>query len=461
MSSVSSKPVIISGAGLAGSLLAVSLAQRGFHVEVFERRPDMRKQNVDRGRSINLAMSVRGLTALKEVGIEDEVRKLAIPMRGRLMHSPTGTLSYHPYSHDPSKDTLFSIDRGLLNQQLITLAESKSTVNFHFNQKCTGFDSRTGVVTFVDEVGKSVTIEGQTIFGSDGAFSSIRSSMLKTDRFEYSQSFIEHGYKELHIPPGPGGVHQLEREALHIWPRGSFMMIALPNIDGSFTCTLFFPFEGEESFQTLSSKEKVDEFFTKYFPDAKALMPSLLEDFFQNPTSSLVTIRCYPWASPNGRSLLIGDAAHAIVPFYGQGMNAAFEDVYILGKYIDGELPHGAKKEAFWDNIFSRYQKIRKPDADAIAGMALENFIEMRDKVADPDFLFEKQVEHLLEEKFPDRYISRYEMISFGTRPYSEALKIGKINTVILAELTKDANRDINKIDLNLADKLIKERLSL
>eukprot|EP01113_Clastostelium_recurvatum_P024398 TRINITY_DN2914_c0_g1_i1.p1 TRINITY_DN2914_c0_g1~~TRINITY_DN2914_c0_g1_i1.p1 ORF type:complete len:492 (-),score=88.83 TRINITY_DN2914_c0_g1_i1:29-1420(-) len=449
-------PVIISGAGLVGSLLAASLAKRGFAVEVYERRSDIRKESLDAGRSINLAMSVRGLTALKDIGIEQEIRQLAIPLAGRMMHSPEGELSYHQYSHDPTKDTLFSISRSLLNKRLVELAAKDPRVSFHFDHRCTSMDLRSKSISFVNQEGKSVTAQGQTVLATDGAYSAVRQSMVKTDRYDYSQSYIEHGYKELHIPPGKDGKHQLERGALHIWPRGSFMMIALPNLDGSFTCTLFFPFEGPESIATLTTREKVAEFFDKYFKDAVPLMPTLLDDYFHNPTASLVTVRCFPW-SIGGDALLLGDAAHAIVPFYGQGMNAGFEDIHLLGQLLDRHVSSSSPPD--WSSLFAAFQAHRKPDADAIADLALENFIEMRDSVANKDFLFGKQVEHLLEEKFPERYVSQYELISFTTRRYSEARKRGRINAQILADLTRDAAHDIANIDLDKADKLIAKHL--
>ncbi|MEZ4826315.1 MAG: NAD(P)/FAD-dependent oxidoreductase [Bacteroidia bacterium] len=444
-----SYPVNIAGAGLAGSLMAVYLAQKGLSVNVYERRPDMRISGAQGGRSINLALSVRGIHALKETGMEAAVMKMAIPMYGRMIHDETGDQTFQPYSRD-RKSCIYSVSRGDLNMSLMSMAESHPNVHFHFNKQCDTMDFDTGELVLKDlQSGEKVTAPGAVTLACDGAFSAVRYDMQKTPRFDFSQSYLAHGYKELTIPPGPGGSFLLEKHALHIWPRGNYMMIALPNPDGSFTCTLFFPFEGENSFAGLTTPGEVEAFFVKNFPDAVPLMPDLLEDFFRNPTSSLVTIRCFPWVWKD-KVALIGDAAHAIVPFFGQGMNAAFEDCTVMNECID-------RYGSDWEEVFAVYQRERKDNADAIAKMALENFVEMRDTVADDRFLFLKKVEHLLGQHFVP-YYSRYELVSFSRVPYADAYRRGQINQEILEILTRDLT-NIDEIDYKLAETLINERL--
>lgn len=437
------------GAGLAGSLMAVYLAQKGYGVHVYERRPDMRKQGAAGGRSINLALSARGIHALRETGMEAEVMKMAIPMYGRMIHDENGEETFQAYSRD-RKSCIYSVSRSGLNKSLMTMAESYPNVNFHFGKVCDEMDFASGRLTVKDLSSgeKMVAPEGVTL-ACDGAFSAVRYDMQKVPRFDFSQSYLAHGYKELTIPPGPGGSFLLEKHALHIWPRGNFMMIALPNPDGSFTCTLFFPFEGENSFASLQSRDAVAAFFHQQFPDAVPLMPGLLDDFFTNPTSSLVTIRCYPWIWED-KVALIGDAAHAIVPFFGQGMNAAFEDCTVLNECIDQYGPD-------WGKVFEIYQQQRKENAEAIADMALENFVEMRDTVADEKFLFRKKVEHLLGQNFGP-YFSRYELVSFSRVPYAEAYRRGLINLEIL-EIIMDGLSSLDDIDYPKAEALINERL--
>jgi len=447
-------PVVIVGGGLAGALMAVYLANRGFKVEAYERRPDMRKEAISAGRSINLALSVRGTTALAKAGITEDILGISIPMRGRMVHPLGGGVNFQPYSPDYEQVSLYSVSRGVLNMKLIDIAEKTPGINFHFDSKCASVDFAKKEISFMHlKTNNTTKVKAKSIIGCDGAYSSVRYNMMKRDRFEYSQSFIEHSYKELSIPPASDGKHILDKECLHIWPRGSYMMIALPNTDGSFTCTLFLAHEGQyPSFATLDTEAKVETFFKEQFPDVYLLMPTLIHDFFANPTSSLVTIKCFPWTVGDA-SVLVGDAAHAIVPFYGQGMNAAFESCQELIEQMD-------KHPKDWETAFREYQAARKPNTDSIAALALQNFIEMRDLVADPDYVFSKKVEHLLEEKFKDRYVSQYELISFSTLPYAKAQQTGITNKKILAALTKDADRDITKIDLQLADKLIREHLN-
>lgn len=417
------KNIAIVGAGLVGSLLAIYLLKRGYKITIFERRPDMRKTILDGGRSINLALSNRGIRALREVGLEKILDESAIPMHGRMMHDEYGELTFQPYGKEGQ--FINSISRSGLNMDLMKEAEALGAI-LNFESRCHHVD--------LDSTKLAITRNEQTeildfdlIIGADGAFSAIRNAMQITDRFTYSQEYLEHGYKELTIPPGAGGSFQIEKNALHIWPRDSFMLIALPNPDGNFTCTLFFPFEGENSFANLKSDEEVTSFFEKEFPDALKLMPTLAEDFRNNPTCSLVTVRCFPWV--RNKTFVIGDAAHGLVPFYGQGMNAGFEDCRVLNDLLN-------QFEDDWEKVLPEFQTHRKPDTDAIAQLAVDNFIEMRDLVADDDFLLRKKIEAKLHEKFPDRWIPQYSMVTFyDTLRYSEAQKKGRKQRLIMDEV--------------------------
>ncbi len=429
----SQKHIAITGAGLVGSLLAIYLVKRGYKVSVFERRADIRRGTGYEGRSINLALSNRGIRALEEVGLAEEIKTEAIPMHGRIIHDLQGKTNFQPYGK--AGQYINSISRSGLNKVLMSKAESLGA-EFHFDQRVTSVDfEKTELVVQKSEV-KSQKAESNLqhlpfdlIIGSDGAFSAIRLAMQLTDRFDFSQEYIEHGYKELHIPPGAAGSFQMEKNALHIWPRESFMLIALPNPDGSFTLTLFFPFKGNPSFEKLETKEAVKDFFQSVFPDAYTLMPNLLGDFFHNPASSLVTMKCYPWV--RSKTLLIGDSAHAIVPFYGQGMNAGFEDCRQLNQLLD--IYHDN-----WDKVLPAYQDQRKPNADAIAKLALDNFIEMRDLVNDADFILRKKIETKLNELFPKKWIPLYSMVTFHEDiPYSVAYETGQQQKKIMEEVMK------------------------
>jgi kynurenine 3-monooxygenase len=438
-------PINLVGAGLAGSLMSLYLAQKGFRVNVYERRPDMRKAQISAGRSINLALSERGMKSLEETGLLDEIMEIAIPMYGRMMHAPDGSLTFQPYSRD-EKTCIYSVSRGELNRRLMDHSEALSLVDYHFEQTCEGIDPSNGDILLKDlQTGRSYEAPGDLTLACDGAFSAIRYHLQRTPRFDLEQSYLSHGYKELNIPPAADGSFQLEVNALHIWPRGEYMMIALPNPDGSFTCTLFLAFEGKKSFDALQTAEQVLAFFEEQFPDAKALMPELLDDFFNNPTGSLVTIRCFPWIYQD-RIALLGDSCHAIVPFFGQGMNAAFEDCRVMSDCIDAHAPD-------WGAVLSHYQAARKVNAEAIADMALENFIEMRDTVADEQFLFRKAVEHHLGRHLP-RFRSRYEWVSFSTIPYEQAYRLGDINTRIIQELMEGKTK-VEEIDLQQAAELV------
>ena len=426
-----SKKTIVVGAGLVGSLWAIFLAQRGYNVEVYERRGDMRKADLVGGRSINLAMSTRGWKAMEKAGIREKIESVAIPMSGRMMHSTSGDLTFQPYGK--KDEAIYSVSRGGLNLELMNIADSYDNVSFHFDKKCQGVHFKNHEIYFEDHHTKEkITKESSLIFGADGAFSAVRDTLRKTPRFNYAQHYLPHGYKELTIPATSGNQHAIEKHALHIWPRGQFMMIALPNHDGSFTCTLFLPFEGEESFNNLQTDDQVLEFFNKYFADAVPIMPNLLEDFRENPTSSLVTIRCNPWQYQN-RVLLIGDASHAIVPFYGQGMNSGFEDCTILEEMME---QHGDD----WDTIIQKFNDTRIEDANAIADLAVRNFIEMRDLVGDPKFLLRKKIAKHFSEKYPNDFLPLYSMVTFSHIPYSEALREGKAQDELFAEILSIPN---------------------
>jgi kynurenine 3-monooxygenase len=407
--------ITIIGAGLVGSLLSIYLVKRGYKVKIYERRNDMRKEKIVAGRSINLALSDRGIKALEEIGIMEDVKKIAIPMHSRFMHNIDGSSALQAYGNDGQ--FINSVSRGELNKMLMTLAE-KNGVEIFFNEKCESIDWKENKISFENtQINEPSTFNFELLFGSDGAFSAGRlQHQLQSDRFEYSQHYIEAGYKELTIPAGENGTFQIEKNVLHIWPRGNYMLIALPNIDGSFTCTLFFPFEGEPSFASLITKEKVRTFFQEKFADIVPLIPTLEEDFFNNPTASLVTVKCFPWVRED-KFALIGDAAHAIVPFFGQGMNCGFEDCLVLNFLID-------KHNENWELILQEYQALRKPDGDAIATLALNNFKEMSDKAGDNTFLLQKKIETKFSKKYPTKWIPAYSQVTFSPHiRYSDALK--------------------------------------
>lgn len=423
------RKTVIIGAGLVGSLLSIYLAKRGYNVKVYERRPDMRKEDMVAGRSINLALSDRGIRALEEVGLMDEIRKICIPMHGRFMHNADGTTAYQPYGKEGQY--INSVSRGELNCKLMDLAEENG-VDILFNEKCNSIDWKANEIEFEKTNSPELeNVRADLIFGSDGAYSAARlTHQLQHDRFQYQQYYIDFGYKELTIPAGETGNFLMEKNALHIWPRGNYMMIALPNMNGSFTCTLFFPFDGEISFASLNTKEKLRSFFEKTFTDAAALMPTLEDDFFNNPTSSLVTVKCFPWIRED-KFALIGDAAHAMVPFFGQGMNCGFEDCAVLNSLI-------VKHKENWTNILLEYQELRKPDGDAICDLALNNFVEMRDKVADPKFLLQKKIEAAFSKKYPDKWIPAYAQVTFSPQiRYSKALVNGKRQEAIMQDIMR------------------------
>jgi kynurenine 3-monooxygenase len=403
------------------------LAQRGHSVQVYEGRPDPRRAGYTGGRSINLALSERGWLALERAGMAAPVRELAIAMHGRMMHAPDGTLTFQPYGQ--AGQAIYSVSRGLLNQALTHAAE-QAGASFYFGHRCRRVDLEAHTISLqtTNHQTKELAYLGP-LFGADGAFSALRQALQRTDRFNYSQQYIDYGYKELTIPPGANGQHQLEKHALHIWPRHNYMLIALPNPDGSFTCTLFFPFEGETSFASLTTPAQVQAFFAAQFADAQALMPDLVEEFFANPTGSLHTVRCGPWV--RGQAALIGDAAHAIVPFFGQGMNCGFEDCRILTELLD-------QQPSDWPAVLAAYQQQRPPHADAIGELALANFLEMRDLVADPRFLLRKKIEAQLHARFPQHWVPLYTMVTFSHLPYAEALRLGQRQEAIMRAVMQD-----------------------
>jgi kynurenine 3-monooxygenase len=405
---------VLIGSGLAGGLLAAYLGRRGHEVDLYERRADPREGNIVGGRSINLAISTRGIYALEQIGIAEDALQTAIPMRGRMIHNKSGALHFSPYDVDPKK-CINSIGRAALNTTVIEAAQRYPNVRVHFNHKCARVDLDDAVAHLETQSGE-ITARGDAVIGVDGAFSAVRQSMqLKIGNFQYDESYLAHGYKELTIPPGPDGAWSMEKNALHIWPRKSFMMIALPNPDGSFTCTLFWEFEGPCSFATTKTDDDVRRFFGEEFPDAVSLMPTLLEDFRQNPTGSLVTIRCAPWYYRD-KVCLLGDAAHAVVPFYGQGMNAAFEDCVVLDECLE-------KFSYDRERAFAEYFSRRKENADALADLAIGNFIEMRDKTASRIFRAKKKLDHVLEAALPGIYFPLYTMVTFTRIPYAQAAR--------------------------------------
>jgi len=471
-----SAEIAVVGAGLVGSLLSIYLAKRGFRIEMFERRPDMRKEAISAGRSINLAVSTRGLLALKNVGLEEEILKLAIPMRGRMIHTKNAELLLQPYGKDDS-EYINSISRAALNKVLMTKAEETKRVKIHFNQKANGVDLDKGEL-YLEEVGNPtfVSVSTDMVMAADGSSSVVRDDIMKLSGYQCNESTLDYGYKELVIPPGKGGKFLMEKNALHIWPRGTYMLIALPNFDGSFTCTLFLPFEGIPSFESLKTAADVEKFFQEQFSDAVPLIDDLTETFFSNPTGRMVTVKCGPW-SYQERALLLGDAAHAIVPFFGQGMNCGFEDLTVLSECMDKHIAQGgplyinrrirdkehgrrtAEGTTAWSKIFDEFFESRKINTDAIADMAVENFFEMRDKVADPQFQLEKAVEKVLQKEFPGEYKSRYSLVTFSNVPYAFAQRAGIITDEILKELCKGLDA-ADKVDRSRAKKLIRAKLA-
>ncbi|MCX2681174.1 NAD(P)/FAD-dependent oxidoreductase [Galbibacter sp. EGI 63066] len=418
------KRIAITGSGLVGTLLAIYLQKKGHQVDVYDRRPDIRTMQFS-GRSINLAMSTRGWKALEGVGIDKSIREIAIPMDKRAIHVPNKPMYFQYYGKEG--EAIYSISRGVLNKKMIDLAEDVGA-RFIFNSKVWDVDLPEAVIyTGESQKGEWTAHKYDLVFGADGAFSRIRHKMQRSSMFNYSQYFLKTGYKELSIPAGEGGKHKLNKNSLHIWPRGAFMLIALPNLDGSFTCTLFMPMKGENSFDSLDTEAKVGCFFEEHFNGVKDDIPNLIRDFFKNPTSALMTIKCEPWVYWD-KVALIGDAAHAVVPFYGQGMNAGFEDIMVLSQLME-------KYGDDWEMIFSTYQKERKPNTDAVAELSYRNFIEMSSKTADERFLLRKKIEKWFSEKHPGKWLPLYSRVTFSDDSYAEALREGDLQNEIMDEV--------------------------
>jgi kynurenine 3-monooxygenase len=451
--------VTLVGAGLNGPLLAMDLLRRGFQVEIYERRPDMRRISASGGRSINLALSTRGIYALSQAGLWNQMQDITIPMRGRMIHATNSELSFQPYGKDET-EVIYSISRAALNIALMNEAEERGAKIF-FQQRCVGVDLKTRTLQLKDEsTGEANQLETEVVIGCDGSASAIRGEMLKLNRFNFSQQYLDYGYKELTIRAGSDGGHLLEANALHIWPRGNYMLIALPNVDGTFACILFLPFDGPDSFGQLTTHAAVLEFFYSRFPDALPLIPDLADNFFANPTGAMVTIKCSPWQA-EGRALLLGDAAHAIVPFFGQGINCGFEDCTQFLELVDRHGMNGGAEpcQADWQRVFTEFEVARKVNTDAIADLALENFVEMRDRVADHRFLFRKKVELALEARYPRLFVPKYAMVTFQRIPYSTALKRGEVQDRLLNDLC-DGAETIEDIDWGKADKLVLRMLA-
>ena len=444
--------ILIIGSGLCGSLLALRLAQRGYTVNVYESRPDLRTTDISAGRSINLALSDRGLKAMRLAGVEDKVKPLCIPMFGRLIHDIEGNTFPSNYS-GRDNEYINSISRGELNGLLLTEADSYDNLTIHFNKKCNGIDIENNTARLYDYETKIETeVKGDVLFGTDGAGSSLRKSYYLERKFlfSYSQNYLTHGYKELEIPASAEKKHQISKDYLHIWPRGDYMLIALPNLDGSFTVTLFLSYEeGKYNFNNLTTEDTIKEFFATQFPDALALIPNIADEFFNNPTGALGTVKCSPWYYQN-KNVLLGDSAHAIVPFYGQGMNASFEDVTVFDSIIE-------QYEGDWETIFKVYEKTRKADTDAIADLAIDNYYEMRDHVANPIFKEKRAIEMALEKEFPNDYFSKYSMVTFKEDiPYHTAMTKGRAQDKAILNLLAD--KKINTTDnLSSIFKQVKE----
>lgn len=420
------KTATVVGAGLVGTLWSVYLSKAGYKVTIFERRSDIRQAEIKAGKSINLSLSDRGWKALKNVNLEKEVSEIAIPMNGRIMHDLESNLNYQAYGKEGQ--AIYSVSRGGLNALMMDIAEKKGDATIHYNEKCTGVDLENGVVYLENAITKEKSeYKSDVVFACDGAFSAVRyNSMQKLDRFEYSQHFINDGYRELLLPANEDGSYQLDKNALHIWPRGKFMLIALPNDDGSFTCTLFMPSTGENSFEALTSKEAVDSFFKSTFPDFYKMMPNVGEAWNDHPLSSLSIIRCYPWTS--GKVALMGDAAHATVPFYGQGMNSGMEDCTVMWDLMQ-------KHNEDWTKVFAEYQEFRKPDGDGVQDLSLHNYYVMRDYVGDPKFLLQKKIEAHFSAKYPDKWLPLYSQVTFSDIRYSEAWKTGQKQDAIMKDV--------------------------
>lgn len=427
MSTEKKKEVIIIGAGLVGSLWAVYMSRAGYNVTIYEKRNDIRKAHISAGKSINLALSVRGWKALDEVGVGDEIRKIAIPMYGRVMHDLNGELTYQPYGQEGQ--AIFSVSRGKINAVMMDIAEKYGKATIHYSHDCQKVDYKNGIATIKDlNSDKIFDVKAEVIFASDGAFSTVRyNSLQKSSRFQFSQHYIEDGYRELLLPANKDGSYKMDKNALHIWPRGRFMLIALANEDGSFTCTLFMPHENDKyAFDKLKTKENVKHFFKELFPDFYEMMPNISDAWEDHPLSNLVIIRCYPWHK--GKLVLMGDSAHATVPFYGQGMNSGFEDCTVMYDLMK-------KYNENWELVFEEYSKTRKADGDALQDLSLDNYHVMRDYVGDSEFLLRKKIEAKFSKLYPNKWLPLYSQVTFSNIPYSVAYRQGKLQDKIMDEI--------------------------
>ncbi|WP_163833673.1 FAD-dependent oxidoreductase [Spartinivicinus ruber] len=444
-----SSALTVVGGGPVGAMMATFLARRGLTVALYEKRVDLRQHDISAGRSINLALANRGIAALEKLGLMAQVNKLMIPMAGRMIHHQNGKTAFQAYGQQPH-EVIYSISRGELNRLLLNAAEATGKVNIQFNHQCQEIDWDNSQAIFQDNQTHEIkTIKFDRLIGADGAGSIVRQALINrcTGHNEYQS--LGHSYKELTIPAGSDHQFQLTAQALHIWPRGGYMLIALPNQDGSFTATLFLPNEGPNSFSTLNNPDKIQQFFAQQFSDALPLMPTLCEDFLANPTGHLGTVRCAPWHFAD-KGVLIGDAAHAIVPFHGQGMNCGFEDCIALDKCVS--------QFTLWGDRFAEYNKQRFLNGNAIADMAIDNYVEMRDSVLNPDFLFKKAIGFRLEQEYPKRFIPRYSMVMFHRIPYQEAQRRGHISEAILKQLVRGISH-VDELDWQLADKLVRSQL--
>lgn len=418
------KKITLIGAGLTGPLLATYLANRGYEVDIYERRPDMRKESISAGRSINLAMSIRGIHALKEVGLFEKIDPLTISMKGRMIHELDGSTHLQPYGQKP-EEVIHSVSRAKLNMELMTLAEDTGKVNIHFNQTCTGMALDEKTLSILDKNSESKKIiPFELVMGVDGSASEVRDAMISKGNFDYEFKPLGHGYKELTIPPGENGEFQMEPNALHIWPRGQFMLIALPNLDRSFTCTLFFPMEGSTSFATVNSADDILQLFNEYFSDAIPLISNVVNDYQSNPTGRLGSVYCDPWHVED-KAVLLGDAAHAVVPFFGQGMNASFQDCTVLNQIMGLHNNN-------WNAILSEFSNEHVRNGYAIADMAVENYLEMRDYVTDPYYIKRRELELKMERIFPDEFLPRYSMVSFHRIPYAKVYAKGEYQNKLM-----------------------------
>ncbi len=447
---MSEKRIDVLGAGLCGSLLAVLLARRGHSVTLWERQRDPRVHRGAAGRSINLAMAARGIRALQHAGIFEPVEKLLVPMRGRMIHHPDGNQEFQRYGARPDEE-IYSVSRAGLNRILLDAAEHQHGVTIRFGQRAEHYDPATRSLALVDvDSGEQTVLAGRPLIAADGAGSPVRQAYAAVSRIAPSEELLPHGYKELTLPPDADGGFRLDPGALHIWPRGGFMLIALPNPGGDFTLTLFLPNEGEPSFARLDTEATVQAFFEREFADVVPLLPGLADEFLENPTGILGTVRCRHWH--DGDVLLIGDAAHAIVPFHGQGMNIAFEDCRVLDEIL-------AAGETDWERAFAAFERQQLPNANAIADMALDNYVEMRDRVRDPAFVLSKQLAFELERRLPGQFIPRYSMVMFHAEiPYAVAQQRGAKQQALLRELVAGAG-DLGDIDLDAAVRRVREAL--